>query len=376
MRFGTTYDFLHVLIRGLLAPVAGTMLLAATITDCLVKQRHSHVTEIRKLLELPNAIMKDSMAAAALVGAIVVVTFATLWLVRCNCDRVLWVEMGIAAAVIIFVNGGLIAWRLVCVAKLDVDAVTFGFIFWNLSIGGTVSVLVAAPSFVRQIYMVIISVIAAVTISTSLPSYTIWILLVLISLWDVAAVLIPSGALRQLIEHTAARGRPLPAYAYDAFPPGTEDTYSGGLLATSAPASPPPATAPEEGEVRQQRPAGAQRHVRKIRDHLKTLRVVRSFDFSSRDVATSGKMTLGLGDFIIYSTLASRASLLSKDCSFAAFVAVLWGMLATILPLPALNFRAVPALPISIFVGLVFTSGSYFCSAPLMSSFASDGVLF
>ena len=83
---------------------------------------------------------------------------------------------------------------------------------------------------------------------------------------------------------------------------------------------------------------------------------------------------LGLGDFVFYSILVGRASMHGSAPGWVCAVAVLAGLCATLALLPILQ-RVLPALPISVAVGL----GFYFVSAaaltPLAHAVAAAGVV-
>lgn len=72
---------------------------------------------------------------------------------------------------------------------------------------------------------------------------------------------------------------------------------------------------------------------------------------------------LGLGDFIFYSVLVSKAA----ENGFAAFVScflsILTGLGGTLVLL-AVYHHALPALPISIFLGVVFYLLTIYCMEP------------
>jgi len=83
---------------------------------------------------------------------------------------------------------------------------------------------------------------------------------------------------------------------------------------------------------------------------------------------------LGLGDFIFYSVLVGRASMASVTAAVVCAIAVLAGLCATLALLPILQ-RVLPALPISIAVGLMFYFFTTACLSPMTEAAASAAFL-
>jgi len=71
------------------------------------------------------------------------------------------------------------------------------------------------------------------------------------------------------------------------------------------------------------------------------------------DDAERSGLKLGLGDFVFYSVLVARASLFDWVTTISTTIAVMMGLNATIFLL-AIKRKALPALPISIALGLLF----------------------
>ena len=83
---------------------------------------------------------------------------------------------------------------------------------------------------------------------------------------------------------------------------------------------------------------------------------------------------LGLGDFVFYSVLVGRASMHGAAPMWVCAVAVLAGLCATLALLPILQ-RVLPALPISIAVGIGFYFASAWALTPLAHAMVAAGVV-
>ena len=81
-------------------------------------------------------------------------------------------------------------------------------------------------------------------------------------------------------------------------------------------------------------------------------------------IELSSSIKLGMGDFIFYSLLVGRAAMYDLLTVFASYLAIVAGLCATLLLL-AVTRRALPALPISIALGVVF----YFLTRILLEPF-------
>ena len=81
------------------------------------------------------------------------------------------------------------------------------------------------------------------------------------------------------------------------------------------------------------------------------------------DEKDSNNIKLGLGDFIFYSVLVSKAAENGFAAFVACFLAILTGLGATLVLL-AVYHHALPALPISIFLAVIFFVLTIYCIEP------------
>lgn len=89
----------------------------------------------------------------------------------------------------------------------------------------------------------------------------------------------------------------------------------------------------------------------------------------------AGGMLLGMGDFIFYSALVGRAATYDLSTVFASFIAVLAGLVVTLLAL-GLAGRALPALPVSIALGALYCFGARWALGPVAIPLTVNGVYY
>lgn len=180
---------------------------------------------------------------------------------------------------------------IVIQTHLHIDIASFYFIMYNFGCVGTLAVLYqkGLPSSLGQIYLVIASILMAWQFS-QFPEWTTWALLILLAFYDIWAVLTPYGPLNLLIGQVQSSGMTLPGLLYEASIPKQDIEVIKYE------------TMPFVTQVENQEP----------------------FDDTVK---------LGLGDFIFYSVLVSRAAMFQFTAMVACLITVLtvsWSLKHTI----------------------------------------------
>jgi len=280
--------------------------------------------------------------------------------------------------------------------------------------------------FVTQGYLVVIGILIAYSF-TMLPEWTTWALLVAMALYDVAAVLLPIGPLRILVELAISRDEEIPALVYEARPVNhgnlssaqrrrlwRERRVENSNLPTdsnSALGHGPSVELPSDSDASPSNNANMVRGNASTNANLRASSSGASYGYGNLVTAeeeparvhgtdselsaplidrgrnvqhgrgedavpsenlmlegiglgSSGSIKLGLGDFIFYSVLVGRAAMYDFMTVYACYLAIIAGLGITLILL-ALYQKALPALPVSIALGVLF----YFLTRLLLEVF-------
>ncbi|XP_068656844.1 presenilin-like protein At2g29900 [Aristolochia californica] len=336
------------------------------------------------------------------VAIVTVVTFLLVLLFYFKCIRFLKFYMGFSAFIVLGFMGGEILLVLIKDFGFPVDCITFLIVLFNFTVVGVVSVFASKmPIIVTQGYLVVIGILVAYWF-TMLPEWTTWVLLVAMALYDLAAVLLPYGPLRLLVELAISRDEDIPALVYEARPVTRHEAAgrverrvwrerrdgasSNSGSNTNLTVEDLPSVDVQETHVtvvstEVTRPAsesGGTSSISELAEPLIDHSVGRSLTQNegqvglsgeSREVegiglGSSGAIKLGLGDFIFYSVLVGRAAMYDLMTVYACYLAIIAGLGITLMLL-AFCRKALPALPVSIILGVVF----YFLTRILLETF-------
>lgn len=344
------------------------------------------------------------------VAVVTAVTFLLVLLFYFRCTKFLKYYMGFSSFVVLGFMGGEIAVFLIEKYGIPIDCITFLVVLFNFAVVGVLAVFMTKIAIiVTQGYLVLIGMLVAYWF-TLLPEWTTWVLLVAMALYDLAAVLLPVGPLRLLVELAISRDEDIPALVYEARPVNCNDSGSTGgvpqrrvwrdrrgedsvngsnhnsngnsvsgenvnpgsnstLNGTAVPDSDSDSTSVVIGHtdtslVRAEEGRAPERDAELSAPLIGSRMNIPPYqpedDASSESLmlegiglGSSGAIKLGLGDFIFYSVLVGRAAMYDFMTVYACYLAIIAGLGVTLMLL-ALYQKALPALPVSIALGVLF----------------------
>ncbi|XP_024870436.1 presenilin-1 [Temnothorax curvispinosus] len=287
--------------------------------------------------------------------------------------------------------------------NIPMDLFTLGIGLWNFGVVGMICIHWQGPLQLQQAYLIFISALMALVFIKYLPEWTAWVVLGVISIWDLIAVLTPKGPLRILVETAQERNESIfPALIYSSTILYSFTVTYAGYVQAATMASGDTAVSPTRDQADNQNRASGDaedaggftpewvethnerstRHAQEVLENSAALSEnTRQEENRPREsqgqaavVEEERGVKLGLGDFIFYSVLVGKASSYGDwNTTLACFVAILIGLCLTLLLL-AIFKKALPALPISITFGLTFYFATRVIVAPFADSLASEQV--
>jgi len=329
----------------------------------------------------------------------VVFTFILVLLYKFHCEKIIMGWLVVAVIMIFGYQGGRYLYDWLHGVCFSLDYVTFSFVIWNFAISGLIAVFWRAPRVINQGFLVLLSSLMSYIFLT-LPEWATWTILGVLVLWDIIAVLTPCGPLRMLVEIAKERGDALPALVYDTNPAAVGRGDGGGPPTQVVIKDPKTRFAEAENNddslgsiqenpnasiARQRAPTnrGPEPVVQGAPPVVDTTSLapngnpVSSPTTRTRSGAPAGRipkigvlgshLKLGLGDFVFYSVLVSRSSLYGFMTTVTSFVGILTGLCMTLF-LVTVYKKALPALPISISLGLAF----YFATRYVVEPFVAN----
>ncbi|KAI3929890.1 hypothetical protein MKW98_004044 [Papaver atlanticum] len=336
------------------------------------------------------------------VAMITIATFLLVLMFYFRCTKFLKYYMGFSAFMVLGFMGGDITLLLVQKFRIPIDSITFLFVLFNFSMVGVMAVFMSNMAIlITQGYLVVIGMFVAYWF-TMLPEWTTWALLIAMALYDLAAVLLPGGPLRLLLELAISRDEDIPALVYEARPVinhhesatrqgvprrlwketgnsstvggsrevgSTSDENSNAVVNMGSPPNPGSETLSydtvnqmETGLVISGEAVVSERANELVaplidrqlqRNGQGEDLTTESTPFEGIGLGSSGAIKLGLGDFIFYSVLVGRAAMYDFMTVYACYLAIIAGLGVTLMLL-ALYRKALPALPVSILLGVLF----------------------
>lgn len=351
-------------------PVVITLLLDAFLTR-FIEELHESTSYDRSLSETINSnnasisTANSIYIALFLIVGILVVTGILLTCYYFGCTKIIYAWMIIAVTMIlsfyVYQTFGSVPELL----NVPFDYISLVLFFLNLIVVGDISIFWRSPPIVTQTILIFISILIAIAF-LQLPDWTIWVLLVLLVVYDCCVVLCPFGLLNMLIKKSEERGDEIPALVYASAAYHMPEDHNGNEYegweersgSDEQELSSEKSTVCEE-ESDESVTTSVTESENEAGDgdtnvpHAVPPPPEESFKLPPPPKKERDGVRLGLGDFCFYGILITRAARQGWDLVIMCSFAVILGLALTLLFL-AIFQRPLPALPCSLVFGIIF----------------------
>lgn len=391
-------------------PVSATMILAALATvyinDRVVDEQGNEIPTsgggLPSVIDETGTDTNGEKAEAAVLNALLIVgiitaaTFGMVFLYYINCLKILIAWLCLSTTLLLGFSTSFMVQVAFQIYSIPFDQITFWVFFYNYAIVGVLAIFYqkGLPMLLTQCYLVAVSVVMAWILLRFLPEWTSWALLVFLAMYDLCAVLTPCGPLRCLIEVSKDNERPMPGLLYEAqvsnshqssraapqaTRPASEESRSLVAASSSGDHSQQPIQRPARPSAQSQQQEQQQQQEQETQLDVESMEQQRQGQGEEEGGgeeeeefwADRNEIKLGLGDFVFYSVLVGRSALNGFATFCAVYITILAGLAGT-LTLLAVFQKALPALPISIFVGVIFFFVTEFIITPMTNSLALE----
>ncbi|XP_067944664.1 presenilin-1-like isoform X2 [Watersipora subatra] len=374
-----------------------------------------------------KTLVKSLLNSLILIGVVVALTFFLVLAYKYRCNKLLHGWVLTSSMLIMFMFGATYAQEVLKAYNIPMDIFTAVICFLNFGAVGICSIHWKGPLKLQQAYLIIDSALMSLIFIKYLPEWTLWLVLGLLAIWDLIAVLTPHGPLKMLVEIASERGEQvMPALIYSStimYPivtmakgkshengktrnsqsktpnrtpesskPVVADNPEDDVPTGSKSSAKPPTPAADEfiskeEEDSKQTPSPANLGVNVNETAEETTTAQEGPGVTNRrtseriaqleqdiEEADEKGVKLGLGDFIFYSVLVGKSAASGEPTIIiASTVAILMGLFLTLVIL-VIARKALPALPISIAFGLLFTFGTRYFIVPMVDELSSNQI--
>lgn len=155
-----------------------------------------HETSEDTSTKIWNAVGNSSI----LLGVIILMTCLLILLYKKRFYKTIHGWLILSSFMLLFLFSYLYMEELLRAWNVAFDYPTALLIMWNFGVVGMISIHWKAPLKLQQAYLIFVSALMALVFVKYLPNFTSWLVLFVISIWDLYAVLTPNGYVDTFLE--------------------------------------------------------------------------------------------------------------------------------------------------------------------------------